>query len=138
MSKFILFLFLFFYFYCKASFESINDWYKELKENSNPTVKIILVGNKNDLENERKVDKKEVETLMDELDIDLYLETSAKTGDNVETLFVEAAKLLYKDYISLQNKMNNKDNNSKNSSNNRLKLLNINGGETEEKKGCFC
>ena len=135
MSKFIIFLFFIFYFYCQKSFEDINEWYRELKDNSNPTIKIILVGNKNDLE--RVVDKKEVDTIMDEFDIDLYLETSAKTGDNVEKLFVEAAKLLYKDYMLLHNINNNKDNKN---DENKNKLLNLNEEETkkEENKSCYC
>ena len=73
---------------------------------------------------------------MDEYDIDLHLETSARTGDNVEKLFVEAAKLLYKEYMNLQNKMNKKD---KNNDNNKIKLEKSNEEETKEKeKKCGC
>ena len=74
-------------------------WYKELRENANPDIQLILVGNKSDLKNERKVENEDVEKLKSELDFDLNLETSAKTGDNVEKLFVEASKMLYKQYL---------------------------------------
>ena len=111
MSKFIYFYFYFFI-YCQISFDDINVWYKELKENSNPGIKIVLVGNKCDKEN-RVVDNKEMQKIMDELDIDLYMETSAKTGKNVEKLFVEATKILYKEYMSLQKKMNKKEKTNK-------------------------
>ena len=36
---------------------------------------------------------------MEELEFDLYLETSAKTGENVEKLFVEVCKILYNEYL---------------------------------------
>ena len=38
------------------------------------------------------------------MDFDLFKETSAKTGFNTEELFVQAAKLLYKDYIYYERK----------------------------------
>ena len=36
---------------------------------------------------------------MEELEFDLYLETSAKTGENVEKLFIEVCKILYNEYL---------------------------------------
>ena len=71
---------------------------------------------------------------MDEFDIDLYIETSAKTGENVEKLFVDATKLLYKEYMSMQNKMIRKE------KNNKIKLEETNEEEENENenKACFC
>ena len=87
-------------------------WYKELKEQSSPDIKIILVGNKSDLSKKRAVKEDEVQKLVKEYDIDCYMETSAKTGENVEKLFVKASKILYKEYMNLaknQKKKNKKD-----------------------------
>jgi len=50
---------------------------------------MILLGNKSDLE--RQVDRAEAEDLAKRLGCD-YLETSAKTGDNVEKAFKYIAK----------------------------------------------
>ena len=41
----------------KDSFDNIDVWLKELRMNSNPDAKVFLIGNKVDLDNERKVDK---------------------------------------------------------------------------------
>ena len=50
----------------KESFLNINQWLKEVKLNSNPDVKIILIGNKSDLENEREVSYEEAKKFKDE------------------------------------------------------------------------
>ena len=42
--------------------------------------------------------KETAENFKNEYDLDLFLETSAKTGMNAQELFIEAAKLLYRDY----------------------------------------
>ena len=43
----------------KESFENIDKWISDLKSAGNENMSIILVGNKSDLENERKVTKEE-------------------------------------------------------------------------------
>ena len=42
--------------------------------------------------------KETAENFKNEYDLDYFSETSAKTGMNAQELFIEAAKLLYKDY----------------------------------------
>ena len=67
-----------------------------MKENSNPDIKIFLIGNKVDLEEEREISKEEAEKIKQEYDFDLFMEASAKSGFNTKEIFIEAAKLLYK------------------------------------------
>ena len=71
---------------------------------------------------------------MEDCDFDLYLETSAKNGHNVEKLFIEACKLLYKEYLNTQSKMKKKkiDNN-----NNNL-VLEQKEKEPKKKENCHC
>ena len=73
-------------------------WLKDLKSNANPDVKIFLIGNKSDLEDERTVKKEVAEQFKKDYDLDLFMETSAKTGLNTQELFAEAGKLLYKEH----------------------------------------
>ena len=88
--------------YSQKSFNAIDSWLKELKSNSNPDVKIFLVGNKIDLEEDRVVSTEEAEDLVNDLEFDYFLETSAKTGFNAEKIFVQAAKLLYSEFKELK------------------------------------
>jgi tyrosine-protein phosphatase YwqE len=63
----------------------------------------------------------------DDFEFDLFLETSAKTGYNTQELFVEAAKLLYKEYIVLNKTPKN---------NQKLKLNTEVIDKKSEKKCC--
>ena len=74
-----------------------------MKSNSSADIKIFLVGNKADKEYEREVSKEMAIQIVKEYDIDYFIETSAKTGMNVEKLFVDAAKLMYGDYKEKNN-----------------------------------
>ena len=94
----------------KNSFINAENWLNNLKEQSNINVRVILVGNKCDLESDRVVSKEEGENFKNEKNLDKFFETSAKTGLNIRNAMIEAAKLLYKDYMKdKENKKNNKN-----------------------------
>ena len=82
------------------SFENIHLWIKELRQNSSPDTKIFLIGNKADLEKSRVIQKEQGEKLKEEYGIEYFIEASAKTGFNVQEIFIKAAKLLFQEYIT--------------------------------------
>ena len=90
------------------SFNHIVQWLKEVKINSNPDVKIILIGNKCDLENERVVNFEEAKKFKEENGIIYLEETSAKTGLNTKKVFEEAANILYDEHKTYLIKAKNK------------------------------
>ena len=69
-----------------------------MKTHANPDIKIFLIGNKIDLEDSRKITTEEAKKLQTDYEFNLYMETSAKTGFNAKEIFIEAAKVLYKEY----------------------------------------
>lgn len=83
----------------EESFTHLEYWINQIKNNSNPNTRIILIGNKADLEEKRQVSKEEGEKLALEHGICENYETSAKTGFNSQLIFVQSCKLLYKDYL---------------------------------------
>jgi GTPase SAR1 family protein len=88
----------------KESFIHIESWLKEVKLQSNPDIKIFLIGNKSDLEEERKVQLQEAKTFKEENGIHYFNEASAKSGINAKEVFIEAAKLLYSEHLKYKDK----------------------------------
>lgn len=56
---------------------------------------VFLVGNKQDLESEREVSRETAINFQRKHNIKYFCETSAKSGENIEILFLSAAKFLY-------------------------------------------
>ncbi|MFX1570281.1 MAG: Rab family GTPase [Promethearchaeota archaeon] len=80
----------------RKSFESIQNWYNDIKRNVIPSKEILtgfILGNKEDLTSERKITSEEGFRIAKELDLE-YLETSALTGKNVEESFYKLAESL--------------------------------------------
>ena len=94
----------------KESFTHIETWLKEVKLQSNPDIKIFLIGNKADLEDKREVKLDEAKQFKNENDIHYFSEASAKTGLNAQEVFIEAAKLLYKEHLKYKARANRLDN----------------------------
>ncbi len=75
------------------SFESITDWFGDIKDNLKLDHDLIgcIFGNKSDLTNEKKIGNNEAQKLASKLKIN-YFETSALTGKNVENAFYMIAE----------------------------------------------
>ena len=84
----------------QESFDNIELWLKDLRIYSNPDVKVFLIGNKVDLENERVVNRADGEKFANLNKLNYFCETSAKTGFNAQKIFIEAGKILYEDYLN--------------------------------------
>ena len=91
----------------KESFTHVENWLNDLKSQANEDVRIFLVGNKADLEEDRKVSREEGEKYKLDQHLDLFMETSAKTGQNARNVLVEAAKILYNDYLKFDENSQN-------------------------------
>ena len=89
----------------EESFNNIEKWLNDVKSQSNPNVKIFLIGNKADLEDKRKVARIEGEKFYNDHKLTYFIETSAKTGFNVQNVFIKAAKELYLTNEELRNRL---------------------------------
>ena len=69
----------------RDSFLHLTRWLEEAKQNGNPSMTIMLIGNKSDQEQRRAVSTKEGEEFAQKNGL-VFLETSAKTAVNVEAV----------------------------------------------------
>ncbi|KAM0943501.1 putative small GTP-binding protein [Dioscorea sansibarensis] len=75
------------------SFTRAKKWVEELQRQGNPYMVMALVANKADLETKRKVFAEEGEQYAEENGL-FFIETSAKTSQNVNELFYEIGNLI--------------------------------------------
>ena len=64
--------------------EALRIWLKEVRENGHEEIVFFLIGTKADLEDERKVSAEKANQFLKEFGAAFYIETSAKTGVNIE------------------------------------------------------
>ena len=89
----------------RDTFEKLDYWLTDLQENSDNLdyLFIYLIGNKNDLEAERKVSTEEANKFAQEKNLS-YIEVSAKTGFNIKKLFDETIKRTLEKIITFEKK----------------------------------
>ena len=115
----------------KESFNHIESWLKEVKLQSNPDIKVFLIGNKADLEDSREVQLNEAKQFKEENGIHYFNEASAKNGLNAQEIFIEAAKILYEEHLQYRVRANKTNINSENTPI-PVKISN----KSERKQGC--
>jgi len=74
-----------------GSFAALQDWAAELRQNGPKDLVLAVCGNKSDLYEDRAVGKRTGQEYAESIGA-LWIETSAKTAEKVEALFVEVAK----------------------------------------------
>ena len=66
----------------ETSFINLKSWMNEIKDECSSDIPIILVGNKSDLEDNRVIDKERAMEYAKNENLE-YIETSSKTGENI-------------------------------------------------------
>jgi len=74
----------------RKTFDKLNEWIESFKE-ARGEQPMVLIGNKSDLENQRKITDMEASNYAKDNNMELIL-TSAKTGQNVEDAFIILTK----------------------------------------------
>lgn len=86
------------------SFKNLDTWINDIKTQAHPDIKIFIIANKADLENERKIEKNVGENFCRDRGCELFLESSAKTGFNAKNIFTMAAEVLFRQHLDMRDK----------------------------------
>ena len=68
------------------SFDSVKKWIEDVKNYADKDTHLVLVGNKIDLKDQRKISKEDGQNLATQNGMDFY-ESSALTGENINNIF---------------------------------------------------
>lgn len=74
-----------------GSFAALQDWASELQQNAPPGLILVVCGNKLDLKEYRLIDRSTGEEYANSIGA-LYIETSAKDGASVDSMFLDVAR----------------------------------------------
>lgn len=86
----------------QATFENVDVWLKELREHSQPDIVVMLVGNKSDQRNRRKVSTEDALAFAEKHGL-AFLETSALDGTGVDDAFRNILSEIYQKMNKRQN-----------------------------------
>jgi len=115
------------------TFENLDRWLSDLKTNGDEKISIILLGNKTDLESERKITLEQGKEKAEFYKL-AFMETSALNGNNIERAFNELISDVYKNHFNVSEKQAKGEITDK-----VIELENIDeNAEVKEKEKKFC
>ena len=77
----------------RETYNALTNWLTDARTLASQDIVIVLVGNKKDLEPDREVTFLEASKFAQDHDL-MFLETSARTGENVEEVFLKCARTI--------------------------------------------
>lgn len=78
----------------RDTFSHLASWLEDARQHANPSMTIMLIGNKSDLSHKREVSTEEGERFAAEHGL-IFLETSARTDTNVDEAFINTARRIH-------------------------------------------
>ena len=114
----------------KKSFENVGKWLNIVRDKcSDPTVIVMLLGNKCDLKDERQVSREEGEEMKLKYNFSYFNEVSSKSGFNIIDLVDKMGTALYEKYINTNTEINRENFN-------KIKNLSKGNDKNGKKKCC--
>ena len=78
----------------KESFHHIEFWLNELKKEAPESILLVLIGNKNDMNNKRQINYEQGKDFAEKHEM-LFFEVSAKNKINIDKIFQESTQYIY-------------------------------------------
>ncbi|KAH7366761.1 P-loop containing nucleoside triphosphate hydrolase protein [Plectosphaerella cucumerina] len=136
----------------KQTFQHVTDWLSDLRQIAEPDIVVILVGNKADLtqvegeggdgdgaaRNKREVTRAEAEEWARRNGVLEYVETSAKSGENVEKAFMRVAERIHQNIQAGKYDLNDRRSGVKGPSAGGARNVRLGGGDSSKGGGGGC
>ncbi|PNY27977.1 Ras-related protein RABB1b [Tolypocladium capitatum] len=124
----------------KQTFQHVTDWLNDLRQIAEPDIVVILVGNKADLaqqeDNKREVTREEAEEWAKRNGVMEYVETSAKSGENVEKAFMRIAERIFQNIQAGKYDLNDRRSGVKGPSAGASRQVRLTGDNKSTAGGC--
>ena len=92
----------------RNSFNSVQSWIDDCTKQTPRNILLLLIGNKNDLNDKREVQYEEGEEIAKKKNM-IFLETSAKTGNNIDKIFEKSVKKIDQNIIDNKYDLDNEN-----------------------------
>ena len=116
----------------ETTFENVDKWFEQAQKEASKDVSVILVGNKCDLENDRKIPREKGEEKAKNMNCPFF-ETSALSKIKIDDIFNEMVNNIYE---RTGGPKNEEDDDIEMVNENDNKAVNLNAEEPPKKKGC--
>jgi len=121
----------------RITYNHLTSWLTDARNLTNPNTIIMLIGNKKDLDAQRDVTYEEAAAFAKENGL-IFIESSAKTGENVEEAFLKTAKLIFQSVQEGHVDLTVDGGGVTKSPNATITPTNPGNGQAGDKKNCQC
>ena len=119
----------------RNSFNSVQSWIDDCTKQTPRNILLLLIGNKNDLNDKREVQYEEGEEFAKKKNM-IFLETSAKTGKNIEKIFEKSVKKIDQNIIDNKYDLDNENCGIRKGLKTESFVLSVEKAKEKKKKKC--
>ena len=119
----------------RNSFNSVQSWIDDCTKQTPRNILLLLIGNKNDLNDKREVQYEEGEEFAKKKNM-IFLETSAKTGNNIDNIFGRSVKQIDQNILDNKYDLDNENCGIRKGLRTESFVLSVEKSKEKKKKKC--
>ena len=119
----------------RNSFNSVQSWIDDCTKQTPKSILLLLIGNKNDLNDKREVQYEEGAEFAKKRNM-IFLETSAKTGNNIDNIFERSVKQIDQNILDNKYDLDNENCEIRKGLRTESFVLSVEKSKEKKKKKC--
>ena len=119
----------------RNSFNSVQSWIDDCTKQTPKSILLLLIGNKNDLNDKREVQYEEGAEFAKKRNM-IFLETSAKTGNNIDNIFERSVKQIDQNILDNKYDLDNENCGIRKGLKTESFVLSVEKAKEKKKKKC--